>query len=143
MQRPTELARIGGQPLLCDRSLSTTSGVVAWPERAPNSGGAARGGKGAFQGKGWPIGELDLSSTPGGPASSAPTSSALASSAPASSLLEAPPPLLRPTLLEGPPLLLEAPPPLLKAAAGRRGREPSSSVSSDMRPALVRALSRP
>jgi hypothetical protein len=166
MRRPAELAGAGGRPLLCDRSLSTTSGAAAWPEGAPDSGGAARGGKGAFQGGGWPAGELDLlswragllcsgffcsgllsaggttssapASSPGGPASSAPASSALASS-----LLEAPPPLLRPPLLEGPPPLLEAPPPLLKAAAGRRGREPSSGASSGSRPALVRGELRP
>jgi hypothetical protein len=128
MRRPAELAGAGGRPLLCDRSLSTTRGAAVWPEGAPDSGGAARGGKGAFQGGGWPAGELDLSSAPGGPASSAPASSP-----------GGPPPLLRPPLLEGPPPLLEAPPPLLKAAAGRQGSETSSSASSGVTPAPARA----
>jgi hypothetical protein len=77
MRKPAELAGARGWPFLCDRSPSTASGAPARPEGAPDSGGVARGAKGAAQGGGWPTGELGLSSAPRGP-----------------------PPLLRPPLLE-------------------------------------------
>jgi hypothetical protein len=66
MRRPAEVAGARGQPLLCDRSPSTTSGAVARVEGAPDSGGA----QGSCSRRGPAVGELDYSSAPGGPASS-------------------------------------------------------------------------
>jgi hypothetical protein len=126
MWRPAELAGAGGWPLLCDWSLSTTSGAAAERQGVARELFKAEDGR---QGNS--------------------TSPPLLEGRPP--LLWPPllrplllwPPLLRPPLLEAPPPLLRPPlleglPPLLKAADGRRGaqlrrklrRETSSGASS-------------